>query len=125
MRVNDREFKIEASGYDVGSYAEQLSANDNLKIWDWQKLNELAPGRFQIITCKRVVEHLPEPLTVIELLAIAGSPLAKLMTVGFAYCAPQIHVSYFWPRALKYAYGNASPTFASCSNSLPFVWFFL
>jgi 2-polyprenyl-3-methyl-5-hydroxy-6-metoxy-1,4-benzoquinol methylase len=121
MLVSDRELKIEASGYDVGSYAEKLSNIDNLKIWDWQELKELAAGHFQIITCIEVVEHLPEPMPVIELLAQLlepdgllllttgnlGSPLARLMGIGFAYCVPEIHVSYFTPCALKYAYGKA------------------
>jgi SAM-dependent methyltransferase len=121
MPVGDRELKIEASGYDVGSYAEKLSTHDNLKIWDLQELEKLAAGYFQIITCIEVVEHLPEPMPVIELLARLleadgllllttgnlGSPLARLMGIGFTYCVPEIHVSYFTPCALKYAYGKA------------------
>ena len=118
VRVYDQERKIEASGYDVGSYAEKLSTIDHLKIWDWQELEKLPAGHFQIITCIEVVEHLPEPLSVIELLArllapdgllllTTGnlrSPLAKLLGIGFPYCVPEIHVSYFTPISLRYAY---------------------
>ena len=121
VQVRDQEWKIEASGYDVGSYAEKLSTIDKLKIWDWQELEKLAPGYFQIITCIEVVEHLPEPLSVIELLGrllapdgllllTTGnlrSPLARMMGIGFAYCVPEIHVSYFTPSALRYAYERA------------------
>jgi 2-polyprenyl-3-methyl-5-hydroxy-6-metoxy-1,4-benzoquinol methylase len=118
VQVGDREWKIEASGYDVGSYAQNLSSIDDLKIWNWQELEKLPAGYFHIITCIEVVEHVPEPLLVFELVARLlapqgflllttgnlGSPLAKLMGIGFAYCVPEIHVSYFNPLSLKYAY---------------------
>jgi 2-polyprenyl-3-methyl-5-hydroxy-6-metoxy-1,4-benzoquinol methylase len=118
VRVQGQERNIEASGYDVGSYADNLKTIDKLKIWNWQELEKLPPGYFQIITCIEVVEHLPEPLPVIELLArllapdgllllTTGnlrSPLARLMGINFPYCVPEIHVSYFTPHALKYAY---------------------
>jgi SAM-dependent methyltransferase len=118
VRVRDQDRKIEASGYDVGSYAEKLSTIDNLKIWGSQELEKLPAGHFQIITCIEVVEHLPEPLPVIELLArqlapngllllTTGnirSPLATLMGIGFPYCVPEIHVSYFSSSALRYTY---------------------
>jgi SAM-dependent methyltransferase len=118
MQVCGNERKIEASGYDVGSYADKLKTIDKLKIWGWQELEKLPAGYFQIITCIEVVEHLPEPLEVFELLArllapdgllllTTGnlrSPLARLMGIGFTYCVPEIHVSYFTPFSLKYAY---------------------
>jgi SAM-dependent methyltransferase len=102
----------------VGSYAEKLGVIDNLKIWDRQELERLPAGFFQIITCIEVVEHLPEPLPVFELfarlLAPGGllllttgnlrSPLATLLGIGFPYCVPEVHVSYFTPFALSYAY---------------------
>lgn len=116
--VGGRELKIEASGFDVGSYAEKLKTIDKLKIWDQPELGKLPPGCFQIITCIEVVEHLPEPTPVFELLArllaphgllllTTGnlrSPLARLLGIGFPYCVPEIHVGYFTPTALKYAY---------------------
>jgi len=120
VQVRDQERQIEASGYDVGSYAAKLSTVDNLKIWDWQELEELPTGHFQIITCIEVVEHLPEPFSVIELLArllapdgllllTTGnlkSPLAALLGLGFPYCVPEIHVSYFTPFALRRVYAR-------------------
>ena len=33
--IRSQERTIEASGHDVGSYAEKLSTIDNLKIWSW------------------------------------------------------------------------------------------
>jgi SAM-dependent methyltransferase len=118
VRVQRQEWNIEASGYDVGSYADKLKTIDKLKIWSWQELEKLPAGYFQIITCIEVVEHLPEPLPVMEVLArllapegllllTTGnlrSPLARLMGIHFPYCVPEIHVSYFTPRALNYAY---------------------
>jgi len=116
--LRDQERKIEASGFDVGSYAEKLGTVDNLKIWNRGELEILPVGYFQIVTCIEVVEHLPEPLPVFELLARLlapegllllttgnlSSPAAKLMGVGFPYCVPEIHVSYFTPLSLKYVY---------------------
>src|SRR5271165_3545118 len=118
VQVRVQERKIEASGYDVGSYADKLSTIDKLEIWDWQELEKLPAGYFQIITCIEVVEHLPEPLLVIEVLARLlapdgllllttgnlGSPLAKLSGIRFPYCVPEIHVSYFTPISLRFAY---------------------
>ena len=116
--IRSEEHWIEASGYDVGSYAGKLQRIDQLKIWDWQELAELSSGYFEIITCIEVVEHLPEPLPVFELfarlLAPNGllllstgnlrSPLARLAGIGFPYCVPEIHVSYFNPFCLQNVY---------------------
>jgi 2-polyprenyl-3-methyl-5-hydroxy-6-metoxy-1,4-benzoquinol methylase len=118
VQVRGHERKIEASGYDVGSYAVRLRARDQLKIWNRDELEKLPDGYFQIISCIEVVEHLPEPLPVFKLiarrLAPAGllllttgnlrSPLARLMGIAFSYCTPEIHVGYFTPFALRYAY---------------------
>jgi SAM-dependent methyltransferase len=118
VQVRDQERQIEASGFDVGSYAEKLETIDKLKIWDRNELEKVPAGYFQIITCIEVIEHVPEPLAIFELLARLlspngllllttgnlDSPLAKLMGIGFSYCVPEIHVSYFTPFSLKYAY---------------------
>jgi len=118
VQARGQERKIEASGFDVGSYAEKLGTIDKLKIWDRNGLEKLPAGYFQIITCIEVIEHVPEPLAIFELLARllapngllllttgnVDSPLAKLTGIGFGYCVPEIHVSYFTPFSLKYAY---------------------
>jgi SAM-dependent methyltransferase len=118
IRVRGKEYAIEVSGFDVGSYADKLKTIDKLKILGRRELENLPSGHFQIITCVEVVEHLPEPLPVFETLArLLGprgllllttgnlrSPLGKLLGIAFPYCVPEIHVSYFTPFALKYAY---------------------
>ena len=118
VQVRDQEWKIDASGFDVGSYAEKLRTIDNLKIWNRGQLEKLPVGYFQIVTCIEVVEHLQEPLGVFEILARLlaprgllllttgnlGSPLAKIMGIRFPYCIPEIHVSYFTPFSLRDAY---------------------
>ncbi len=115
---------IEASGYDVGSYADKLSVADRLTIWTWDELQALPSGYFQIISCIEVIEHLPEPLTVLELLsrllAPGGllllstgnlrSPLARVLGIAFPYCVPEIHISYFSPASLRFIYGKVGLT---------------
>ena len=118
VQVRGHQRAIEVSGFDVGSYADKLKTIDKLKIWSWQELEKLPSDYFQIITCIEVVEHLPEPLGVFEVLARLlsprgllllttgnlGSPLARMMGIRFPYCVPEIHVSYFTPFSLRYAY---------------------
>jgi SAM-dependent methyltransferase len=118
VRVRGHEYEIESSGFDVGFYADKLKTIDKLKIWGRKELEKLPSSYFRIITCIEVVEHLPEPMSVIELLArllapngllllTTGnlrSPLATLLGISFPYCVPEIHVSYFTPFALKYVY---------------------
>jgi SAM-dependent methyltransferase len=118
IRVGRTDRRIEASGSDVGSYANRLAAIDGFKIWSADELWRLPEGNFDIITCIEVVEHLQEPLSTFKLLARSlanngllllstgnlKSPLAKASGIFFPYCIPEIHVGYFNPELLRTVY---------------------
>jgi SAM-dependent methyltransferase len=118
IRVGKVDRRLEMSGFDIGSYADRLASIDSFKIWSVDELRSLPPGRFHVITCIEVVEHLNEPLPVFQLLARSlaenglllistgnlRSPLAKLFGIAFPYCIPEIHVGYFNPELLKNVY---------------------
>lgn len=105
-------------GHDVGSYSERLKNTDNFEILGWAELNKAGAARFDIITCIEVIEHIPYPKAVLELLARSlkpggllilttgnlDSPLARLQGIHFTYCVPEIHVSLFNPSLLSRLY---------------------
>jgi 2-polyprenyl-3-methyl-5-hydroxy-6-metoxy-1,4-benzoquinol methylase len=105
-------------GHDVGSYNERLKNDEGFEILDWNQLRQDCASRFDVITCIEVIEHVPYPCMVIELLAhclkpggililTTGNldcPLAKIQGIHFAYCVPEIHVSLFNPALLSQLY---------------------
>lgn len=121
LTCNGRRIAVHPVGHDVGSYAQRLKYHDGLEILDWEALSQLPAGRFSVITCIEVIEHVPNPSTVIELLARnlkqggllilttgnLNSPLARLQGIKFAYCIPEIHISLLTPRLLKRLYRTA------------------
>lgn len=111
-------------GHDVGSYSERLKKEDNFEILSWEELERDCATRFDIISCIEVIEHIPYPRTVIDLLARSlrpdgllilttgnlDCPLARLQGINFAYCIPEIHVSLFNPSLLSRLYREAGLT---------------
>jgi 2-polyprenyl-3-methyl-5-hydroxy-6-metoxy-1,4-benzoquinol methylase len=111
-------------GHDVGSYSERLKNDDNFEILGWEELDKTGVARFDIISCIEVIEHIPYPRAVIELLARSlkpggllilttgnlDCPLARLQGIHFAYCIPEIHVSLFNPSLLSRLYREAGLT---------------
>ena len=61
-------------GHDVGSYSERLKNDDDFEILSWDQLDKDCMARFDIISCIEVIEHIPYPRTVIELLARSLKP---------------------------------------------------
>jgi SAM-dependent methyltransferase len=111
-------------GHDVGSYSERLKNDDNFDILSWDQLDRDCRGRFDIISCIEVIEHIPYPRPVIELLARSlkpdgllilttgnlDCPLARLQGIHFTYCIPEIHVSLFNPSLLSRLYREVGLT---------------
>jgi 2-polyprenyl-3-methyl-5-hydroxy-6-metoxy-1,4-benzoquinol methylase len=111
-------------GHDVGSYSERLKNEDDFEILGWDELNKAGAARFDIISCIEVIEHIPYPRAVIELLARSlkpggllilttgnlDCPLARLQGIHFTYCVPEIHVSLFNPTLLSRLYREVGLT---------------
>ncbi len=114
-----RDCRIRLVGHDVGSYAGRLRAG-GFEVLDLEELKS-AGSEFDIVSCIEVLEHLPSPRPVIELLArllkpsgllllTTGNmhcPLAKLQGLQFSYCVPEIHVSLSNPGLLAALYRQA------------------
>ena len=121
LTCDGRQTAVHPVGHDIGSYAERLKRDDGFEILDWDELSQLPPGRFDIITCIEVIEHVPHPWSVIDLLARnlkeggllilttgnLDSPLAKLQGIKFGYCIPEIHISLLTPKLLERLYRRA------------------
>ena len=111
-------------GHDVGSYSERLKNDDDFEILGWDELHKTCAARFDIISCIEVIEHIPYPRAVIELLASClkpggllilttgnlDCPLARLQGIHFSYCIPEIHVSLFNPSLLSRLYREVGLT---------------
>jgi|SRR6267143_3248901 len=111
-------------GHDVGSYSERLKNDDDFEILGWDELDKGGAARFDIISCIEVIEHIPYPRAVIELLGRSlkpggllilttgnlDCPLARLQGIRFAYCIPEIHVSLFNPALLSRLYREVGLT---------------
>jgi SAM-dependent methyltransferase len=114
-----RDRRIRIVGHDIGSYAGRLRA-EGFQVLDLEQLQS-ADNEFDIVSCIEVLEHLPSPRPVIELLArllkpngllllTTGNmhcPVAKLQGLQFSYCVPEIHVSLSNPRLLAALYRQA------------------
>lgn len=121
LNCDGNEAPVHPVGHDIGSYAERLRRDDGFEIVDWNELWQMPSGRFDIITCIEVIEHVPNPWSVIELLARSlkpggllilttgnlNCPLAKLQGIHFGYCTPEIHISLLTPTLLKRLYREA------------------
>ncbi len=105
---------LDLTGHDVGSYADMLRDRDGFRILDLAALAREPDARYDIISLVEVIEHLPAPLEPMQLVARLlrpggllllttgnlDSPAARRAGLSYRYCAPEIHVSLFNPRAL-------------------------
>jgi SAM-dependent methyltransferase len=111
---------VEASGHDVGSYAEKLARADGFRIWSVGELATMPAGGFDVVSLVEVLEHISDPGEVVALCArvlrpgglllvttgnVAG-PIARRRRTGYRYCIPEIHVSLFSPAALVAIYAR-------------------
>ena len=109
---------LDLTGHDVGSYADLLRARDDFRILDLDALAREPDASYDVISLIEVIEHLPSPLEPLQLVArllkpggllllTTGnleSPAARRAGLAYRYCAPEIHVSLFNPRALAALY---------------------
>ncbi len=109
---------LELTGHDVGSYADLLKTRDRFRILDLDELSREPSDRYDVISMIEVLEHLPhphDPLALVARLLKPGgllllttgnldSPIARRQGIHYRYCAPEIHVSLFNPRALAQLY---------------------
>jgi len=109
---------LELTGHDVGSYADLLKSHDRFRILDLDELSREPSDGYDVISMIEVIEHLPhphDPLALVARLLKPGgllllttgnldSPIARRQGIHYRYCAPEIHVSLFNPRALAHLY---------------------
>jgi 2-polyprenyl-3-methyl-5-hydroxy-6-metoxy-1,4-benzoquinol methylase len=111
---------LDLTGHDVGSYADLLKTKDGFRILDLVQLRAEPDAAYDVISMIEVIEHLPSPLEPLQLIARLLKPGGLLLlTTGnlesdaarqaglrYRYCAPEIHVSLFNPRALSRLYAR-------------------
>lgn len=115
---------LDLCGHDVGSYATLLKSKDAFRILDLDEIRREPAASFDVVSLIEVIEHLPEPLPPLELIARLlkpggllllttgnlDSPAARRSGIRYRYCAPEIHVSLFNPRTLARLYARVGLT---------------
>lgn len=119
-RRGGKVWPLRLSGHDIGVYADRLREKDGFRIVGLEELKAEEAGRYDVISLIEVVEHLeyPDPVFALAsrllkpgglLLVTTGnlsSPVARAKGLDYAYCLPEIHVSFFTPRALEIVYAR-------------------
>lgn len=115
---------LHLTGHDVGSYADLLRNRDGFRILSWEELQREPAESFDLISMIEVLEHLPQPLEPLQLVARLlkpggllllttgnlASPVARRQGLAYGYCAPEIHVSLYHPRCLSRLYERVGLT---------------
>lgn len=120
LRSGGRRWPLRLTGHDVGTYAERLKRDDGFRILDPGELEAEPAARYDVISLVEVVEHVefPDPVFALAarllkpgglLLVTTGnisSLVARARGLGYGYVMPEVHVSYFTPRALRIIYAR-------------------
>jgi SAM-dependent methyltransferase len=120
VRAGGSAWPVRVSGHDVGSYAERLARDDGFRMLSLAELSGMPAASFDVISMIEVIEHVeyPDPVFALAsrllrpgglLLLTTGnvaSPVARREGLRYAYLLPEIHVGYFTPRALEFAYAR-------------------
>jgi SAM-dependent methyltransferase len=113
--LSDR--KIDAYGFDVGGFTDRARAR-GIQILTPSELAE-RKGSFDVISLIEVLEHIPDPVSLLQSVASLLRPAGLLfLTTGNAdphrrtfaswgYVIPEVHVSYFSPESLARALDRA------------------
>jgi SAM-dependent methyltransferase len=113
-----RRWPLRLTGHDVGTYADRLRRDDGFRILGPAELEAEPGARYDVISMIEVVEHVqfPDPVFALAarllkpgglLLLTTGnvaSPVPRARGLDYGYIMPEVHVSYFTPRALGIIY---------------------
>lgn len=109
--------RFEVAGFDQGAWAER-ARRDGLPILHADDL-ETRAGSFDVVTAIEVIEHVVDPVDFLRqarrmlrpggliFLTTANASCAPAQLASWSYVEPEIHVSYFTPRALGLALSAA------------------
>jgi SAM-dependent methyltransferase len=107
-------------GFDTGGFTDRARAR-GIPILSESSLATMQ-GQFDIVTMVEVIEHVADPITLLQSIAAllrrggllfltTGNALPQLKSfLTWAYVVPEIHISYFTPRSLEIAYEKAGLT---------------
>ena len=111
---------LQLTGHDVGSYADLLRDADGFRMLDLAALDAEPAGRYDVISCIEVLEHLPHPdpivATIARLLRPGGllilttgnlhSRAARAKGLDYRYYIPEVHVNLYNPHTLRFLYAR-------------------
>jgi len=120
FRLGEKRWPLRLTGHDVGTYADRLRRDDGFTILSPAELAAAPAARFDVVSLVEVVEHIEFPDPVFGLVARLLKPGGLLLvTTGnvsslvprsrgldYGYIMPEVHVSYFTPRALEIIYAR-------------------